>query len=73
MVTVVRIGRLDREDLDVSIERTSAHWWYEVVNGASILEIDEGVVSVGSNRFVGQDSDEPMVNMDVIGAMIKSE
>ena len=44
-----------------------------MVNGAAILEIDEGVGSVGSNRFVGQNSDETMVNMNVVTAMAETD
>ena len=73
MVTVVRIGSRGGKDLNISIERAGAHWWHEMVYGASILEIDDGVGSVGSNRFVRQNSDETIFNVNVSGAMIKSE
>jgi len=53
MMTVVRIGSGCRKDLNISIKWTTAHKWHEMVYGASILEIDEGVRSVGSNKFVG--------------------
>lgn len=40
-----------------------------MVYGASVLQLDGGLGSAGCKRFVGQDGDETMINVNVIAAM----